>query len=117
MSVDQQDGYIAAGDTFRQFEAGNVRQPRLDYREIEATGCQGLSCGPAGMGAGNGRSTELLKSSCDGLTDTVISINNEKFQHSDGGPQSSIAATTIQSYAMVFKEIRQIQGSSWTATW
>lgn len=86
MSVDQQDGYIAVGNAFRQFEARNVRQPRLDYRKIEAARCQGLSRGGTAMGAGNGRSAELLQSSGDRLTDTVISIYNEKFQHSDGGP-------------------------------
>src|ERR1700733_1339621 len=87
MSVDQQDGYMAVGDTFRQLETGNVWEPRLDYREIEAVGCQGPPRGLASMGTDNGRSTELLQSSRDGLAYTVISINNEKFQHSDGGPR------------------------------
>jgi len=86
MSVDQQDGYIAVGDTFRQFETGNVRQPWLDYREIEATGYHGLSRGLAAMGARDGHLTQLFQSSCDGLTYTVIRINDEKFQHSDRGP-------------------------------
>src|ERR1700733_2635111 len=83
MSVDQQDRYIAVGDAFHQFEARNIRQSRLDYREIEATGRQGLSRGPAATGANNGCSAELFKSSREGLTDTVICIYDEKFQHFD----------------------------------
>src|ERR1700733_9602780 len=83
MSVDQQDRYIAVGDAFHQFEARNIRQSRLDYREIEATGRQGLSRGPAATGANNGCSAELFKSRREGLTDTVICIYDEKFQHFD----------------------------------